>query len=56
MEVLIVVSYLSIYKQYKIGVSLFIYAPVIFALIWAFTVVYSKSLNMSISLNSNRSY
>lgn len=26
-----VVSYMSVYKQYKIGVSLFIYAPVIFA-------------------------
>lgn len=55
MEVLIVVSYMSIYKQYKIGVSLFIYAPVIFAPVWAFRVHDCKSLNMSISLNSNRS-
>lgn len=30
MEVLIV-SYMSIYRQYKVGISLFIYAPVIFA-------------------------
>lgn len=31
MEVLIVVSYMSIYRQYKVGISLFICAPVIFA-------------------------
>lgn len=31
MEVLIVVSPMSIYRQYKVGISLFIYAPVIFA-------------------------